>query len=320
MTKISDIIKMNPLEPFLRHFGIVLLDGGMATELERKSADLNDPLWSAKILIESPELIRQVHLEYLFAGADIISSASYQATFEGFERRGMSRAAAKELMQLSVQLACEARDEFWSQAEYRPGRLRPLVAASIGPYGAFLADGSEYRGDYGLTEEALMDFHRSRMEVLVNTGADILAFETVPCLEEGKAVVKLLQEFPGIFAWLSFSCRDEKSLNHGEPIEAAIDLANETSQIIAVGVNCTPPNFITGLLARAVRITQKPLVAYPNSGETWDANRKCWLPASGASDWPSLAIDWHKAGAKLIGGCCRTTPMDIHRLRKLVLG
>lgn len=304
-------------QPFIEKYGIVILDGALATELERRGADLNDPLWSAKVLLESPQLIRQVHLDYFLAGADVATSASYQATFEGFSKRGTGREQAASLMRSSVRLACEAREEFWSKKENRAGRLRPLVAASVGPYGAYLADGAEYRGGYGLTEEALMAFHRPRLEVLADAGADLLAFETIPCMEEGRALVKLLAAFPGQAAWLSFSCRDEKSLNHGEPIEAAVALANSSPQIVAVGVNCTAPVFVEGLLKRAAIPAEKFLLAYPNSGEGWDAEGKCWLPAPVEKDVPGQARRWFAAGARLIGGCCRTTPDDIRELARL---
>jgi homocysteine S-methyltransferase len=307
---------INLFDPFLEKQGFVILDGALATELERKGANLNDSLWSAKVLIESPELIQQVHLSYFLAGADIATTASYQATFEGFEKRGISFQEASQLLNLSVQLACEARDAFWAVSENRKGRLRPLVAASIGPYGAYLADGSEYRGDYGLTIRELIDFHRPRINVLANAGADLLAFETVPCMEEGRALVELIAEFPGKMAWLSFSCRDEKSLNHGEAIERAVALVNDSPQIIAAGINCTPPQFVEDLLKRAAGVTTKPFIAYPNSGEGWDAKHKCWLPATGQVHWLSLARKWRQAGAKVIGGCCRTTPEDIRMLRE----
>jgi homocysteine S-methyltransferase len=305
------------LDPFLKKYGIVILDGALATELERLGAVLDDSLWSASILMKKPELIRQVHLDYFLAGADVATTASYQATFEGFEKLRLSKSQATDMMRLSVQLACEARDEFWSNKPNRAGRLKPLVAASVGPYGAFLADGSEYRGDYGLTVEELMDFHRPRMAVLASAGADLLAFETIPCMEEGVALVKLLAEFPGQTAWLSFSCRDEKCLNHGEPIEEAVVLANHSDQIIAVGVNCTSPVFVEGLLKRAAYFTEKPLLAYPNSGEGWDAIHKCWLPSSVEKNRKELALRWKAAGAKLLGGCCRTTPADIRKLTEL---
>ncbi len=304
--------------PFLQASRVVILDGALATELERKGANLADPLWSARVLVESPELIRQVHLEYLLAGADVITTASYQASFEGFSQRGLSHSQAEQLFRLSVRLACEARDTFWSEAANREGRQRPLVAASIGPYGAFLADGSEYRGDYRLSEKALMDFHRPRLELLAGSEADLLAFETLPCLREGEALLRLLTEFPESQAWLSFSCRDDKSLNHGEPVEAAVALANSSIQIAAVGVNCTHPRFVSGLLRRAAAVSHKLLLAYPNSGEIWEPTQKCWLPAATPQNLAALAVAWYQAGARLIGGCCRTRPEDIGKLRKIL--
>lgn len=307
----TDRTPKNPIAPFLEQFGVVILDGALATELERRGADLNDPLWSAKVLLEAPEMIRQLHYDYFAAGADVAITATYQASFEGFMRRGLSQQEAADLMRLGVRLAQEARDDFWAEPRHRAGRLRPLVAASVGSYGAFLADGSEYRGDYGLTRAQLMDFHRPRMAVLAESGADLLACETIPCQVEGEALVELLQEFPDTPAWLSFSCCDEEHVCHGEPFSRCVELANASEQIVAVGLNCTPPAFVESLLMAAHMATDKPLVAYPNSGEQWDAQRHCWIEGTGATEFAIPAQRWYAAGARLIGGCCRTSPSDI---------
>jgi homocysteine S-methyltransferase len=229
----------DPLAALLAQRPLVILDGALATELERRGADLNDALWSAKLLIEQPELIRQVHLDYFEAGADVATTASYQATFEAFARRGLDAQAAGDLMRRSVALAAEAREVFWSQPEKRAGRMRPLVAASVGPYGAMLADGSEYRGHYGLSQQELMDFHRPRMKVLVEAGADLLACETIPCLVEATALASLLPEFPGITAWISFSCRDGELNSEGERLADCVAALDGFEQVAAVGVNCT---------------------------------------------------------------------------------
>jgi homocysteine S-methyltransferase len=306
---------VNPLQPFLDRCGVVILDGALATELERRSADLNDPLWSARLLLEAPDLIRAVHADYFMAGADVATTASYQATFAGFARRGLDHKQAATLMRLSVDLAAQARDEFWAHYLVEPkdqcDRLRPLVAASIGPYGAYLADGSEYRGDYGLSVEELMDFHRPRMAVLVATNADLLACETIPCQAEGEALVRLLAEFPDTPAWLSFSCGDGDHVCHGEPFADCVRLAEQSEQIVAVGLNCTAPRFVAELLAHARSATAKPLLVYPNSGERWDAAAHCWVADTQAGDFAALASAWYAQGARLIGGCCRTTPADI---------
>ena len=182
----------NPLERFLAARPVMVLDGALATELERRGADLFDPLWSAKVLIEMPDIIRAVHLDYFLAGADVATTATYQATFEGFARRGLGHAHAAHMMRRAVELAIEARDDFWTDPRRVPGRLRPLVAASIGPYGAFLADGSEYRGRYPVSDEELSNFHRPRLEVLAATGADLIACETIPCLREALVLARLL--------------------------------------------------------------------------------------------------------------------------------
>jgi homocysteine S-methyltransferase len=288
--------------------------------LERRGADLNDPLWSAKLLLDNPELIRQVHVDYFEAGADVATTASYQATFAGLARRGLDHGQAADIMRRSVRLAQEARDWFWSRPA-RPGRLRPLVAASIGCYGASLHDGSEYRGDYGLSRHQLEDFHRPRMEVLAASGADLLACETIPCLLEAEALVRVLGEFPEVPAWISFSCKDDGHVCHGERLADCLAVAAACEQIIAVGVNCTPPHLVAGLLRSVAGMTRKPLLAYPNSGDTWNAATYSWHAVSRPPiDWGEAAREWHTAGARLIGGCCRTTPDDIRCMVRALRG
>lgn len=305
---------MNPLAELLQQFPVLVVDGALATELERRGCDLRDPLWSAKILIEAPEIIRQVHLDYFRAGADIATTASYQATVEGFMRRGLGREESLELLRRSVRLALEARDAFWREPANRAGRPRPLVAASVGPYGAFLADGSEYRGDYRLGEAELMDFHRLRMATLLEAGADLLACETLPCFAEARALVRLLAEFPGANAWISFSARDEMHLCHGEALAECAAWLDAQSQIVAVGVNCTAPRYVPALVQAARAATSKPIVAYPNSGEIYHAENHRWEGTATCAAFAAAAERWYADGARLIGGCCRTTPDHIRAL------
>ncbi len=293
----------------------MILDGAMATELERRGADLSDPLWSAKCLIEQPERIRAVHLDYFKAGADVATTATYQATFEGFARRGIERPAAAKLMRDAITLAIAARDEFWSGTANRAGRLRPLIAASVGPYGAMLADGSEYRGNYALSDHALEEFHRARLRVLAQSGADLMACETIPCSREALVLARLLLEFPAARAWISFSCKDGEHTCQGEKIAECAARLNEFAQIVAVGVNCTAPQHIAPLLRQMREQTDKPLLAYPNSGERYDANLKRWRGTSSPASFADQAPAWFAEGARLIGGCCRTTPSDIASLR-----
>jgi homocysteine S-methyltransferase len=309
----------NPISSILEHKPCVILDGAMATELEARGCDLHDPLWSAKVLLETPDLIREVHADYFAAGADCAITASYQATFQAFAQRGLSMDESADLMRLSVRLACEARDDFWnsSQASNSSGRVKPFVAASVGPYGAFLADGSEYRGDYGLSLTDLMDFHRPRMAVLANSGADMLACETIPCLLEAQALLKVLEEFPDMSAWFSFSAKDGLHTNHGELISDCATLL-EHPQVAAMGVNCSAPEFVTNLVKHARGATSKPILAYPNSGEVYDANQKRWTGETSCSDFATQAREWFAAGARVIGGCCRTSPEHIRELSTVV--
>lgn len=302
---------MNPIASILDRQPVLVIDGALATELERRGCDLQDDLWSARILLEQPEMIKQVHLDYFKAGADCAITASYQATVEGFARRGLREEEAIDLIQLSVRLARQARDEFWAEAANRTGRPKPFVAASVGPYGAFLADGSEYRGNYGLSEKDLMDFHRPRMKALIEAGADMLACETIPTFVEAQAIGKLLKEFPDITAWISFSGRDEEHISEGQVFADCVKQLEDHRQIAAIGVNCTSPTYIPALIRAAKQVTQKPVLVYPNSGEKYDAGRNEWDGKPVLNSFGEQARQWYDAGARLIGGCCRTTPEDI---------
>jgi homocysteine S-methyltransferase len=297
----------------------LVIDGALATELERRGYDLKDDLWSAKTLLEQPEAIKQLHYDYFKAGADCAITASYQATLEGFMKRGLNEHEALALLQKSVHLAIAARDEFWADESNRIGRSKPFIAASIGPYGAFLADGSEYRGNYGLTEKELMDFHRPRMRALIEAGADpstgsgqaFLACETIPSLIEAQALAKLLEEFPNTTAWFSFSARDEKHISEGQVFADCVNLLEGHPQIAAIGINCTSPRYVPELIRAAKQVTDKPLLAYPNSGETYDATKNDWDGNPVYGSFGEEAREWYNAGARLIGGCCRSTPEDI---------
>jgi len=305
---------MAGLSDFIERQGFVVLDGGLATELENRGESLNHPLWSARILLSAPEKIADVHLAYFLAGADVAITASYQATFPGLQALGLSIQQAEQVIRNSVTVAMEARDRFWSNSQNHPGRLRPLVAASVGPYGAFLHDGSEYRGNYGISRQALKEFHRQRLAVLADSGADLLACETIPSLPEAEALVELLADFPNLPAWISFTCKDDSHISDGTKFTDAISAVSQARSVVAVGLNCTAPGLVNALLEKAKSVTDKPLVAYPNSGELYDIATCTWQ-SSEAGIIEEAALGWHARGALLIGGCCRTTPATIRGIR-----
>ena len=290
-------------EPFgriIEQHGTVVLDGGLATELERRGADLRDPLWSAKVLVEDPDAIRSVHAAYFEAGADVAISASYQATFEGLAGRGIDRNRATALMRRSVELAREAAGS---------GRV---VAASVGPYGAMLGNGAEYTGDYDKDEDQLVEFHVPRIEALAEAEPDVLAVETIPSFVEARALVRALEKVPEIPAWVSFSCRDGRHICDGTPIGSAVEVVASAPGVVAVGVNCTSPLFVERLVETISDTTGKHIVCYPNRGSFWDPMRKTWTDPPRQDARPPLRpLAWKEAGASLIGGCCGTTPDDI---------
>ncbi|PWZ54396.1 Homocysteine S-methyltransferase 2 [Zea mays] len=313
--------------------GRLVLDGGLATELEANGADLNDPLWSAKCLLSSPHLIRKanhspqtllfVHMDYLEAGANIIITASYQATIQGFESKGFSKEQSENLLTKSVEIALEAREMFLKEhlEKSTPIQHPVLVAASLGSYGAYLADGSEYSGDYGEagTKEFLKDFHRRRLQVLAEAGPDLIAFETIPNKLEAEAYVELLEECNiNIPAWFSFNSKDGVHIVSGDSLIECATIADKCAKVGAVGINCTPPRFIHGLILSIRKVTDKPILIYPNSGERYDGEKKEWVESTGVSDgdFVSYVNEWCKDGAVLIGGCCRTTPNTIRAIHR----
>ncbi|MDT0440193.1 MULTISPECIES: homocysteine S-methyltransferase [Streptomyces] len=287
--------------------GTLVLDGGMSHQLAAAGHDLSDELWSARLLLERPEAITEAHLAYFAAGADVAITASYQATFEGFERRGVGHGDTVRLLALSVELAREAAR--------RARADRPLwVAASVGPYGAMLADGSEYRGRYGLGVDALERFHRPRLEALAAARPDVLALETVPDADEGRALLRAVRGL-GVPAWLSYSVDGDRT-HAGQPLAEAFAPAAEADEIVAVGVNCCAPGDVEGAVATASRVTGKPVVVYPNSGESWDADARAW---TGRTTFTAAQVTaWRDGGARLIGGCCRVGPEAVSEMARVL--
>ena len=297
-------------EPLLSDY--LILDGGLATQLEKRGHDLSDSLWSARLLRDAPDEIQAVNREYLEAGADVITTASYQATVSGFMSHGLNEQEAIELIQRSVQLARTARDEFWNCPSNRPGRQRPLVAASVGSYGAFLANGAEYTGEYDLDEAGLMDFHRQRWFILAQQNPDLMLCETIPSLVEARVLSQLAAESQ-LPTWISFSCRDTSHIGDGTPLRQCAMFAQRTSAVSAIGVNCLSPHWVAEIVQNLRGFTDKPILVYPNSGEIWQD--KQWVGESLLDQFTELAKSWRESGASIIGGCCRTTPAHIRGLR-----
>jgi homocysteine S-methyltransferase len=284
----------------------LISDGGLATELEARGHDLSDALWSARLLVDAPQEIAAVHEDFFRAGAMIATTASYQVSFDGFAARrtpSIGRDDTVRLLGRSVELARNAREEV--------GVADAVVAASVGPYGAVLADGSEYRGRYGLSVAELEVWHRPRLEVLADAGADVLALETIPDVDEAEALVNLVRSL-GVPAWLSYTV-DGSHTRAGQPLADAFAVAAGVAEVVAVGVNCCAPDDVLPAIGPA-RETGKPVIVYPNSGEHWDAARRAWVGPSRFSS--RMAVEWITAGARVVGGCCRVGPADIAELRR----
>lgn len=293
--------------------GIHVIDGGLATELEYQGARIDGPLWSAHVLEDEPEKLLAVHRAYIEAGAQCIATCSYQVSRMGYAEVGLTADRADAALLRSVEISRVAIAEF-------PGR-RVLVAGSLGPYGASLHNGGEYHGNYACSFDDLVRFHRERIEVFANASGpqapDLLAFETFPSLEEARAVGKVLSDWPDLQAWFSFSCRDEKHVSHGEPVVDCAALVATFPQIIAIGVNCVPPQWISPLIAELRAASDKPVLVYPNSGEGWDAERRSWTGNTDPDEFGDRAAEWFRAGAQIVGGCCRTRPVHIREVARV---
>ncbi|AUX94496.1 homocysteine S-methyltransferase [Mixta gaviniae] len=302
----------DPIADLLQRHDTLILDGALATELEARGCQLADALWSAKVLLENPQLIYQVHYDYFAAGAQCAITASYQATPQGFAARGLNEAQSCALIARSVELAQQARQDYLTT---HPQAAPLLVAGSVGPYGAFLANGAEYRGDYALPQDDMMAFHRPRIAALAAAGVDLLACETLPSYAELEALLALLAaEYPTLPAWFSFTLRDSEHLSDGTPLAEAAALLARCPQAVALGVNCIALEKVTPALTALRRLTHKPLLVYPNSGEQYDAVSKSWHSAPAGCGLQDKLAEWRAAGAQIIGGCCRTTPQDIAAL------
>lgn len=294
---------------------IVVLDGAMSTELENIGINLNDSLWTAKVLAEEPEAIKQVYSNYITSGADACMTASYQASILGYTQRGYSIEEAESFIANSIYLLLEARKEWWESEGKKSGRIIPLAIASIGPYGAYLADGSEYTGNYDVTEANLRNFHKRRIEILKEAGAEIFGLDTFPNLTEAKICAEIFEELKVDF-YASFSFKNEKVTNSGNTILECVEGLNKYKKLKAIGVNCTKPKYITDIIKGYKKVTDLPIIVYPNSGEEYDPITKKWNGEKDLTIYTNWLNDWAEAGATIIGGCCGVTHEDINQIYK----
>lgn len=299
--------------------GIHVLDGGLASELEYLGARIDTPLWSAQVLEDEPDKVAAVHRAYIEAGSQCIATCSYQVSRMGYVEVGLTAHRADAALLRSVEIARSVVAEF--------PRRRVLVAGSLGPYGAALHNGGEYTGQYDCSYAGLVRFHRERIEIFAGaTGMqrpDLLAFETFPSLEEVRAVGEALAAWPEprasqIPVSFSFSCLDEKHVSHGESVADCAALVASFPQTVAVGVNCVPPRWIPSLIAELREASDMPVIVYPNSGEGWDSTNRCWMGVSDPVEFGTDAANWFRAGAQIVGGCCRTRPAHIREVARAV--
>lgn len=284
----------------------MLVDGGLGTHLEAQGHDISGPLWSARVLRENPALIESAHSDFFAAGAQVATTASYQVTFDVLGEE------AEKLLRRSVQAA---RGAARVAADKNAARSDLLVAASIGPYGAGLGEGTDYDGAYDLRRGELQGWHARRVAILADTDADFLLAETIPNVDEAAALLELLEAQPKPFA-LSITGAIAAD---PEKLSRVIELANQSPRLGALGVNCVDPSRACAVVKQLRSGTDKPLLACPNSGESWDHGARAWQPApTGAMNLTEAAVELHAAGVSLMGGCCRVGPAEIRQLRSVI--
>lgn len=299
------------LNAFLNSDQTLIIDGGLSNVLESQGCDLNHKLWTAQFLDQNPHAIEEAHVAYLKSGAQCITTASYQASIPGLMSIGYDHRQAKLIILKSVQLAERAIERALDAGLIKE---RPFIAASIGPYGAYLADGSEYRGNYGVSDVVLRDFHVERIKILDQSNADILACETIPDLQETRILSDLLKTVDKP-AWISFSCKDEQHVNDGSKINECVSLLRNHPKVFAVGANCTNPSYISRLIQNLhASGWDRKIIAYPNSGEVYDPLSKTWYGSSDPDHFVEMSKEWLKMGLDLLGGCCRIGPYHIERI------
>lgn len=302
------------IQNLLSETGRFVIDGSMSSALEEMGCDLNDSLWTAKVLLESPEMIKEVHKYYFRAGADCGITCTYQATVDGFMRKGLSRKAAEDTIRNAVRLFLEARDEWWNEEEHQD-RAYPLCLGSVGPYGACLADGSEYRGNYGISRDELKDFHETQIRLVHEGGADVILCETVPSLEEALIQSEICEE-KGLEYWISFSCQDGHRTCEGQEIGDCAEALRDWPHLQMIGVNCTMPQYVESLIREMAEKGDRPVAAYPNNGSVYDPVTKTWRAPEAWQGFYSYALSYYRAGAAAVGGCCTTLAPEVSAARR----
>lgn len=293
-----------------------LIDGAMSTALEQLGADTNNSLWTASVLANQPALVKKVHQEYFKAGARLAITDTYQANVPAFIKNGYSKQEAHSLIKQAVTLAKEARDEYQQETG-----IYNYVAGALGPYGAYLANGSEYTGDYYLSTIEYQQFHRPRLTDILTVGVDVIAIETQPRLDEVLAELDLVKELaPDTLCYVSFSLKDSTYLPDGTPLAVAARTVAKYPNVFAVGVNCIPLEEVTAAIETIHQVTDKPVIAYPNSSATYNPATKTWSYPRGRRDLVDYLPQWLAAGLTIIGGCCTTTPQDIAALHAYLKG
>lgn len=290
-----------------------VIDGAMSTALEELGYNTQSELWTAAAIIDRPDLIYKVHFNYLKAGADLIMTDTYQANIDAFKKLGYSEPESKGFISHAVKIAQQARDDY----EKETGK-HAYIIGTVGPYGAYLADGNEYRGDYNLSFDEYKSFYYEKIKLIINAGADVIGIETQPKLSETKAILSIIHTLSPIPVYVSFTLKDATHISEGIKLSRAVANVAIDPYVSAIGVNCTKLEIVESALHIMKKVTKKPLIIYPNTSAKYNIKTKKWTKSSNSKDFKDYIIKWYNAGAQLIGGCCTTLPKEINEISYFV--
>lgn len=321
----------------------LVLDGALGTQLESiipndsEIQPKNDPLWSTKVLMTQPKLIERIHYQYLQSGSDIIMTSTYQASCAGLIKYANSYTdEVAHVWERSVDMANNAIRRHKLENNTKPIRNRdPIICGSVGPYGAFLANGAEYTGEYGMiSNEELEKHHFKLLQFLIlHPDVKLIAIETIPNFREFKVLVNLLTKLlslhgPNQKFYLSINVRNESEMCDGTPVEKVMNYLNFKMKtmgilqrnIFAIGYNCVDYHLVTSLIDNLTMFNEFhiPMIVYPNLGYVYSTKHEEYIAYQDTNELELMILDWLKRGVKIIGGCCGSGPQEIEKISEVV--
>ena len=284
---------------------IKLLDGSMSFPMEQLGYNLKNKLWTGKALINNPDLIKDIHKGYIDAGADFISTSTYQISFDRLKNMGYQSEEIKKIFQKSVDIVKDAIEESKLKKEIK-------IVGSFGPYASYDPEASEYIGEYDSTDIEIKKFHLNNIRIIEETDLDIILYETIPCLREIKILSEALSHSTKEI-WISITCNEEMEFRDGSSFKDACEIISKIEKITTMGINCFSPLLVKKAIDLLKKYSNKKILIYPNSGEIYNPKERFWTGNNEFNN--SMIKNWLSLYPDIIGGCCRIGYDDIKKMR-----